>query len=836
MDNLVDTSGSLQALNQIQVADRVAVGDKAYYLGLMQQRGFPVVPGVVVKASVFRQFLEGMNWLEPLFSDFPNSSLHCDVDNPHQLRAIAHRIRASIDHHKTLEDAAWLPLLLEQVQAWGATALILRPSVAIRAGFTPAQGQAMRGLLASQVCCVKTGAIAQALRSVWAELFHARSLFYWQRSQLQLQQIFLSVLVQPLWPAAAAGMAYSDGSQVQMQAVWGLGHGLSGGEVPADLYVTQEDGAIAQTLSPPKPLAYAVRPDADYTDTPLIALCPVPPAQQQQPVLTPEQQKTLVDLATRLSQELGKPLDLEWTLPLAGKQHQPTPYLTQLNLRTNLPSSVNLSSGSLHSVSLHSGLPADTWPLDSAAEPSEDLASGSVLRGVAASPGRILGTLFWGGTALPSLDQVRGKILVVSQLQPEWLPVLRVAIGLVTEQGSCTSHGAIVARELRLPAVIGIGSAIHTLRSGDLVYLDGDRGLVSPMAVEGAIASPMPLSRPAPAPPTIAPPSAPPILTTQLLLTLSQPDHLETVSQMDIDGLGLLRSEQLLMGLFPRSADPSVAPSLLAQVLSGEPSALEAFSQTLAAAVLPFTAAFTPRPVFYRTLDLRSSDYETHQSATTPIAPANPLLGWHGTLSYRQTPAPFLAELAALRQIQQSGYPNLRLLLPFVRTVEEFQFCDRLIRQSGLREVPEFETWIMAEVPAVLFQLPDFVKAGVQGIAIGSNDLTQLILAIDRDHPQLAAAYTPSHPAMQAALRYLIQEARRLGLPCMMCGEATTQYPDLIPDWVRWGITALSVAPDGLDQTRWAIARAERQLLLDAARQAIQGSPVSHPGLDPSAQ
>lgn len=827
MDNLVDTSGSLQSLNQIQVADRVAVGDKAYYLGLMQQRGFPVVPGVVVKASVFQQFLEGMDWLEPLFSDFPNSSLHCDVDNPHQLRAIAHRIRASIDQHKTLEDAAWLPLLLGQSQVWGAPALILRPSVAIRAGFTPAQGQAMRGLLASQVCRVEPGAIAQGLRSVWAELFRARSLFYWQRSHLQLQQIYLSVLVQPLWPAAAAGMAYSDGSQVQVQAVWGLGHGLVGGEVPADLYVTQEDGAIAQALSPPKPVAYAVHPDTATTTspsaispsaTPPIALCPVPPAQQQQPVLTPEQQTTLVDLATRLSRELGEPLDVEWTLPLAGQHPQPTPYLTQLNLRTDLPA-----------VSVQSGLPENTWPLAAA---SEAVAEGTVLRGLAASPGRILGTLFWGGTTLPSLDQVRGKILVVSQLQPEWLPVLRVAVGLVTEQGSRTSHGAIVARELRVPAVIGLGSAIHTLQSGSLVYLDGDRGLVSPMAMEGAIAPPQPSSPPAPLP--IAPPSAPAVLATQILLTLSQPDHLETLAQMDSDGLGLLRSEQLLMGLFPRSADPSADPDLLTQVFSGEPSALAAFSQTLAAAVLPLAAAFAPRPVFYRTLDLRSSDYETHQSAAAPIAPANPLLGWHGTLSYRQNPALFMAELAALRQVQQGGYPNLRLLLPFVRTVEEFQFCDRLIRQSGLRDIPEFETWIMAEVPAVLFQLPEFVKAGVQGIAIGSNDLTQLILAIDRDHPQLAETYTSQHPAMQAALRYLIQSARRLGLPCMMCGEATTQHPDLIPDWVRWGITALSVAPDGLEPTRWAIARAERQLLLDAARQAVQGLPVSHPGLDSS--
>jgi len=173
--------------------------------------------------------------------------------------------------------------------------------------------------------------------------------------------------------------------------------------------------------------------------------------------------------------------------------------------------------------------------------------------------------------------------------------------------------------------------------------------------------------------------------------------------------------------------------------------------------------------------------------------------------------------LAAIVQVQQSGGDNLRVLLPFVRTVEEFIFCRERVAQSGLFRSPDFQLWIMAEVPSVIWLLPDYVKAGVQGISIGTNDLTQLILAADRDQGQMAATFEARHPAVMRAIEQLIQSAKQLGIPCSICGQAPVQYPDLIESFVRWGITSLSVEAEAVEQTYETIARVERKISLEVA-------------------
>jgi pyruvate,water dikinase len=184
-------------------------------------------------------------------------------------------------------------------------------------------------------------------------------------------------------------------------------------------------------------------------------------------------------------------------------------------------------------------------------------------------------------------------------------------------------------------------------------------------------------------------------------------------------------------------------------------------------------------------------------------------------------PTLFDLELAALKQVQAYGYSNVQLMLPFIRAVEEFTFCRRRVEQAGLTENPHFQLWIMAEVPSVLFLLPDYVKAGVQGISIGTNDLTQLLLAVDRDQERLGSTLDGRHPAVRRALQQLIQMAKQAGIPCSICGQAPAQYPELIDALVEWGITSISVDVNDVERIYNAIARAEQRLLLEAARKTI---------------
>jgi pyruvate,water dikinase len=296
------------------------------------------------------------------------------------------------------------------------------------------------------------------------------------------------------------------------------------------------------------------------------------------------------------------------------------------------------------------------------------------------------------------------------------------------------------------------------------------------------------------------------MIATQLLVNLSQPGLIEQVQSLPVDGVGLLRSELMLLGTL-EGQDPNM------WLLGGhKEELLEQWTEQ----IMQFARGFAPRPVFYRSLDWRSHEFSssTHSSSS--------ILGDRGTFSYINNPAVFELELTALATVQKAGYSNIRLLLPFVRSVPEFSFCRQKVEQVGLTQIPQFELWIVAEVPSVLFLLPEYVKAGVAGISIGTNDLTQLLLGVDREQGQLTKVYNERHPAVMGAIAQLIQMAKTAGIPCSICGQAPALYPEIIEQLVQWGITSISVEPEAVERTYKAIARAEQSLILAAARRKLE--------------
>jgi pyruvate,water dikinase len=300
-------------------------------------------------------------------------------------------------------------------------------------------------------------------------------------------------------------------------------------------------------------------------------------------------------------------------------------------------------------------------------------------------------------------------------------------------------------------------------------------------------------------------------IATQLLVNLSQPRLIEQVKDLPVDGVGLLRSELMVLSVLAGQHPQT-------WIDQGHQAELVHLWQEQ---ICQFARAFAPRPIFYRSLDWRSHELPSltgGYAADALIPEINPVLGKRGTFSYVQDSTIFDLELAALAAAQQSGYTNIHLLLPFVRTVEEFTFCHRRVEQAGLTQVAQFQLWIMAEVPSILFLLPEYVKAGVQGISIGTNDLTQLLLGVDRDRGELAAAFDERHPVVMQAIAQIIQMAKQARIPCSICGQAPALYPELIDSLVGWGITSISVEPDAVERTYEAIARAEKRLILEAAR------------------
>ena len=759
-------------LDQIKLQDRAKVGVQAFDLSKIKQQGYPVLPGFVVEGDVLRQFLETLNSSESLIADLPHSSLHLDVNNWRQLQQVAGRLRqeiisATVPHH-------WVRTIFQAARQWQRSSLILRPSLAIS---TNQEMKNISGLLESVYCPCEEEEIGKALKLLWSQLFRARSLLYWRSVGISLPKINLGVLVQPVNNAIASGIINTKSSGWDIEATWGLGLAITNGEVLPDVYyIEPKTGVVTERQLGNKMLAYRLNHDTAFSaqqlqptlDTNFLLAYLLEESQQQEYALPEEYLQELITLGNQVVGELGTNLTMKWTI--AQESLSTKLYITEVAV----PQPVNKNV--------------------------------QFIQGIGAARGRIIANTYILSSSQKPIQVPKGVILIASVITPDCLPLLQGVAGIITEQGGLTSHGAILARELGIPAVVSATGATTLLQTGEKLLLDGDKGEVyrltedgekfSSEEIEGLINQEKNVNYQ---------PTNLPIIATKLLVNLSQERLIEQVQHLPVDGVGLLRSELMMLnileGKHPRE-----------WIIEGNQAEL---LELLSEQIRQFARAFSPRPIFYRSLDFLSYDLPSLSTETSSI------LGERGVFSYMQNPAVFELELQALAIVQASGYRNINLLLPFVRSVEEFIFCRHKVEQAGLTQISQFQLWIMAEVPSVLFLLPEYIKAGVAGISIGTNDLTQLLLGIDREQGKLGTIFDESHPAVMAAIAQLINMAQAGGIPCSICGQAPVLYPDIIDQLIAWGITSISVEPEAVERTYQAIARAEQRLILAAARRQL---------------
>ncbi len=800
---------NLYWLDRIESSDLPVVGSKAFNLSQLLQLDYPVVPGFVIPAIAFWDLIEELGESEPLLKDLPNSSFHIDVDNPRQLQQVAQQIRYAVACASLPSD--WVAALSTISESLDASALILHPSLSLK--FKQKQSdypildthsqQLARtvfptGILETHTCLNHAEALLLAIKRVWSELFRARSLFYWQRHGIEFQQVNLAILVQPIWETSTSGNLEADLTDWKIQATWGIGESLAKGEVLPDFYQLQVDtGAILSSFLGHKTRAYRLSHAQELnpqTDKGLQAYV-LSEEQQNQYALDPQYLNQLITLSQQLAAELTQTFYLEWAICQPSKDGKPQLYITQFVPHERVLSAHNLMS-------------------TPSASPTPSLTP-QIFRGLPAASGQVTAPTHVLSGENKNLETILpGRILVSRAISPEWLPWLKTAAGFVTEQGGITSHAAILARELGIPAVVNATGVTQILQSNEVLFVDGDQGEIHRLGYQNNLDSGV-AEKPSTSTTQLSVPYRPYPIATQLYVNLSQPKSLEQIVGSPVDGVGLLRSELMVLD----ALDNYPLNAWLRQGRSSE------LATRLAHLILQFATAFAPRPVFYRSLDWRSHELNMFASSAAPSESEpeiNPIIGRRGTLRYLDDPACFDVELEALAQVQSYGLANVHLMLPFVRTVEEFTFCRQRVEKARLMANPHFQLWIMAEVPSVLFLVPDYVKAGVQGISIGTNDLTQLILATDRDQGQLGSPLNSRHPAVLRALQQLIEATQKAGIPCSICGQAPVQYPDLIDLLIQWGITSISVDINDVERTYEAIARAEQRLLLEAARRRLR--------------
>jgi pyruvate,water dikinase len=368
---------------------------------------------------------------------------------------------------------------------------------------------------------------------------------------------------------------------------------------------------------------------------------------------------------------------------------------------------------------------------------------------------------------------------------------MKRAAAIVTERGGRTSHAAIVSRELRIPCVVGAQNATTSLKDGQKVTVDGSTGKI----FDGNAIQDIDIRNLKP-----KTPANPNLKTrTKVYVNLAQPEMAESIASLNVDGVGLLRAEFIMsqIGEHPRY--------MLSQHRGNE------YIDKLYGGVNEIAKAFYPRPVVYRTSDFKTNEYRNLKGGQEyEETEENPMLGYRGCSRYVKEPDVFQLEIEAIKRVRRE-FPNLHVMIPFVRTVDGLSDVKNILEAQGLVRSKDFKLWMMVEVPSNIFLIEKFIAIGIDGISIGSNDLTQLILGTDRDSQKLVHIFDERNEAVQMALEKAITTSKNMGITCSICGQAPSVDPEVTEKLVKWGITSVSVSPDMIDVTREIISRAEEK-------------------------
>jgi len=762
----------VRRFSELSRADVDYAGGKGANLGELTAAGLPVPPGFVVGAPAYAAFCDDGGLRQRIEERLSG----LDVEDTARLDAAATDVREMVEAEPIPE---WLEAAIADAYREQAGNDPEAP-VAVRSSATAedTESASFAGMNETFLNVRGPESVVDAVRRCWSSLFGARTVYYRAKRGFGQADMDIAVVVQRQILATRAGVMFTidpaSGAEDRLiiEGSFGLGESVVSGSVSPDRYVVDKDSlAILAREVRSKELVIEPQTDGGTVTRELSG------DEAHRPVLDDDEVREVAELGRRIEGHYGSPQDTEWAFDPEGEAWM-------------LQSRPVTSAGGA--------------PMGEAAPPeAAATADGEVLvSGLGAAPGSASGAVRVIRELNDSGGLEDGEILVTHMTAPDWVPLMRRAAAIVTDSGGMTCHAAIVSRELGIPAVVGTAEGTKVLRDGEVVTVDATHG-----AVREGTAAPQPSDTAA----TPAAAAAAPVTGTKLLVNLSEPSQIDRAAALDVDGVGLLRAELMVV----EALDGTHPRLLMEQGRSDE------FVDRMAGALTEFASAFAPRPITYRTIDFRTNEFRGLEGGDRfEPEEANPMIGYRGALRYMREPDLLGLELRAIARVWDAGHTNFHVMVPFVRTERELVACRDAMRDAGLLSRSGFELWVMAEVPSILFNLERYAALGVAGISIGSNDLTQLLLGADRDSEVVAEIFDERDPAVVDYLERLIPEARALGLQTSICGQAPSVHPEYADILVGAGIDAISINIDAVDRARRLVAAAERRMLLEGARSA----------------
>jgi pyruvate,water dikinase len=801
-----DKRGNEQVLwfDSIGLKDIPIVGGKNASLGEMigqlTSKGIRVPEGYAITTKAFREFVENSD-LETRVKEIVTG---LDTDNPADVAERGAKVRQAFLN-------AEFPEELRREIAYSYWELGRRlgldnPSVAIRSSATSEDldGASFAGQHETILNVRGEPGVLKAIKQCFASLFTDRAIAY--RSHKGFGQIgnALSVGVQRMVRSdlASSGVLFTLDTEsgfdnaVYITGSWGLGEMIVQGAVnPDQFYIFKpslgkfEDPIIEKKLgSKQHKLVYAPK-GSGMMDV------EVPEAERQRFILDDNEIITLAEWACMIEKHYGKAMDIEWAKDgITGEL-----YILQARPET------------VHAVKEYKVL--ESYVLE---EHSEVLLTGEA---VGSKIGK--GTVKVLESAFEISEFRKGEVLVTDKTDPDWEPVMRMAAAIVTDRGGRTCHAAIVSRELGIPCIIGTGNGTKVMKTGQFVTVDTSEGVGRvyegdlKFRIDRTNLSDLPRTR------------------TKIMMNVGVPEHVFTQGQIPCDGVGLARLEFIIashIGIHPLALvhfeelkERAATEPLVAKVVDeieertqGYDRKEDYFLDKLAWGVGKIAATFYPRDVIVRLSDFKTNEYASLVGGKLfePVE-FNPMIGWRGAARYYDPrfKDAFRLECRALKRVRESkGLTNVKVMVPFCRTPDEGRRVIKTMSEFGLKQGENgLEVYVMCEIPSNVVLAEEFADI-FDGFSIGSNDLTQLMLGLDRDSELVSHLYDERSPAVKMMISSVIKSAKKKGRKIGICGQAPSDFPEFAEFLVECGIDSISLNPDTVIKTRLLIAKKEKSV------------------------
>ncbi len=766
--------------DEVGKEDVPLVGGKGANLGEMFGTKIPVPEGFVVNVNAYKNFL---NANPAIKEEISKILAETDIHNAEMLENNTKKIRELMMSVKMPQEISD-----EIKNAYHKLCGQNDTFVAVRSSAT-AEDLAEASFAGQQdtyLNIIGEDNVVYNVQKCWASLFTGRATFYRTEQKFNHMQTYLAVVVQRMINSQVSGVMFTASpitgeDVIIIEAAYGLGEFVVGGVVTPDTYLVDKKTMNITDKKISIQKIGLVKKDGITKQVDINEIY------QNAQKFSDDKIRKLADVGKLIEEHYKKPMDVEWC------EEDGKIYVVQARPVTTI------KEEDAEEEKVKEETDEETKTKEETTEKKVILSGFGVSVGIASGIVKIV-------RDASELSRIKpGDVLVTRMTTPDMVPAMKKAVAIITDEGGMTCHAAIVARELGIPCIVGTKTATKEISDGSIVTVDGRKGLVyeGRVKIEGAKKKVKKETAGQHIEHVVV--MAPIITSTEIKGNVDFREIAEKAVESGADGVGLLRSEHMFLeiGEHPiKLIKETRREELVTKIMKG---------------IRDVAEVMYPRPVWYRTLDLKTDEFKGLKGGENEPVEANPMIGWRGIRRSLDESEVLECEFEAIRRLQEDErLTNIGVMLPMIQHPAELRKAKQLASDVGL-DTDKMDFGIMVEIPAAALIIDDFIKEGISFISFGTNDLTQFTLALDRNSAHVAKLYNEHHPAVLKLIDMVIKACKKNNVKTSICGQAGSD-PKMVEKLIIMGIDSVSANIDAIETIRKVAARVENKLLLESAR------------------